>query len=312
MPGQAPRSDKANLARSAALGCVISVVAMSTSACGVSHQGDQSAPVGPTKPTSSASPTSTGLTTQQGDDTYTIWVLGYAANGKCYLSQTSVRLDTTGPTAAMSTPTAAFASSSSIPISWTAADPNGSGVVTTDVQLARAPATSAPPNTFVAWQSGTISRSSVLTNATLASTYCLRSRATDAAGNVGLWSSPRCITTPTDDRSLLASTGWQRGSTAGYVAKTYSATSALNATLSTRTSVSVRRVGLVAVKCPTCGTVGVYIGMTRIAVLSLRQSSTARSFITLPAFTVAKTGVVRFKVLTRGRLVRIDAALLSS
>ena len=38
---------------------------MSTSACGVSHQGDQSAPVGPPKPTSSASPTSTGLTTQQ-------------------------------------------------------------------------------------------------------------------------------------------------------------------------------------------------------------------------------------------------------
>ena len=250
--------------------------------------------------------------TLQGEGTYTIWVMGYTANGKCYLSQTSVWLDTTAPNAAMSTPTAAFATSSSIPITWAAADPNGSGVVTTDVQLARGPALVAPPTSFVAWRTGTIARSAVVTNAALASTYCFRSRARDAAGNVGAWSSPRCITTPTDERTLVASQGWQRGSTASYVAKTYSTTSALNSTLATKTSVSVRRVGLAAVKCPTCGTVGVYIGTTRVAVISLRQSATTRTFITLPAFATAKSGVVRFKVLTSGRLVRIDAALLSS
>lgn len=246
------------------------------------------------------------------DGTYTFWIVGYLSATTCNVGETIVRVDTVAPTTVLTTPTHGFSLGQAIGVTWTSADPNGSGVATTAVRYARTSATSSASPVWSNWWNATSSKSATFANAALASTYCFEVRATDLAGNTGNWSAPRCTSTAFDDRWLKPSTGWQRGTTSTYLASTYTATTRLNSILASRSSVSVRHVGLIAMRCPTCGTVGIYLDSALVGTLSLKQSTTTRSLITLPAFATAKSGVVRFKVLTTGRLVRIDAALLSS
>jgi hypothetical protein len=155
--------------------------------------------------------------------------------------------------------------------------------------------------------------SSTLSGPSLGTTYCFSSRARDLAGNVGAWSPAVCSTTPRDDRSLaLRTPGWSRVNQPGYLASTYTATTRFGATLATPSSLTTRRIGLVAMRCPTCGSVAVYVGSSRVGTISLASRTTvARSQIALPAFTSVKSGVVRFVVTTRGRTVRIDSALFA-
>ena len=246
------------------------------------------------------------------DGLHTIWVMGYTTAGKCYASETSVRLDTTPPTAIVSAPTGGFTSGSSTSVTWAAADTNGSGVVTTDVRYARRGATSTSSLIWTGWRNATTARSSTFSNTALASTYCFEVRARDAAGNVGAWSTPRCVTTPTDDRAMATSGNWQRAVSAGYLGGTYTSTTQANASLATHTSVNVHRVGLIATHCPTCGSVSVYVGATRVGTVVLKGSTIGRGFFELPTFSTLKSGVVRFVVVSHAKLVRIDGVLISS
>jgi hypothetical protein len=163
------------------------------------------------------------------------------------------------------------------------------------------------------WHATSASQSVSITNALASSTYCFTARAHDAAGNSGQWANPRCITTPRDDRALAAKTaGWKRSTATGFLANTYTSTSAIKASLATSTSLKVNRVGIIATRCPTCGALAIYVGATRVGDISLRSTTTmSRAFILLPAFAAARTGVVKFIVTTKAKLVRIDGALLS-
>jgi len=246
------------------------------------------------------------------DGQYSVWILGYTATSRCFLGETIVRVDTTAPTAAITSPTTAFASSATIPVRWTAADANGSGVASIDVQVSRASAPGGTQTPLTTWHATSPSQSVSITNALPASTYCFRARALDTAGNTGGWSTPRCTTTPRDDRALAAKTaGWKRSTATGFLANTYTSTSTIKASLATSTSLKVNRVGMIATRCPTCGAVAVYVGATKVGTISLRAASTvSRAFIFLPTF-ATRSGVVKFVVITGGKLVRIDGVLLS-
>ena len=138
-------------------------------------------------------------------------------------------------------------------------------------------------------------------------------RAHDAAGNTSQWSAPRCVTTPRDDRVLVAKTaGWKRTIAADYLANTYTSTSTINTILATSTSLKVSRVGIIATRCPTCGSVAVYVGATKVGTISLRAATTtSRASIVLPTLPAARSGIVKITVTTKGKLVRIDGALIA-
>jgi len=71
-------------------------------------------------------------------------------------------------------------------------------------------------------------------------------------------------------------------------------------------------IGLIATRCPTCGTVAVYVGGTRVGTISLRSATTtSRASIVLPTLPAARLGIVKFIVTTKGKLVRIDGALIA-
>ncbi len=223
-----------------------------------------------------------------------------------------VRVDSTPPVAAITAPNATFAVSQSILVSWAAADGGGSGVATTDVRAARVPATGGAMSAWSLWRSATTVRSGTLVGA-LGYRYCFSVRARDRAGNIGAWSAPRCVNFPLDDRALAAKTsGWSRGVARGWLAGTYTSGVRPGAAVATTTSRWVRQVGIIATRCATCGTVAVYVGSTRVGIISLYHPTTlSRSLLLLPRFAVRGAGVVRLVIMSSRKLVRIDALALT-
>jgi hypothetical protein len=70
---------------------------------------------------------------------------------------------------------------------------------------------------------------------------------------------------------------------------------------------SVSTIGVIATRCPTCGTVTVYVGTERVGTLSLRSTKQARrALVLLPRLATVRTGIVRLVSSGRG-LVRLDA-----
>ena len=208
----------------------------------------------------------------------------------------------------MTGPTATFAIAATTTATWTATD-GGSGVAASSVRWERASATGGPFSPWVypsSW--AVVGGHSVTLLAALGYRYCFAVRATDLGGNVSGWSAARCTTTPYDERSLTSSSGWTRGAPTGWIARTSTTTKARGASLTATRSTPLRQVGILGTSCPTCGSVAVYVGATKVGTLSLVSSTTvARRLVTLPRFAAVRTGIVRFVVVSTGRTVTLDA-----
>jgi hypothetical protein len=142
--------------------------------------------------------------------------------------------------------------------------------------------------------------------------YCVSARARNWAGQVSGWGSKRCLTRPLDDRSLSASSGWTRGTgpTSNFIAGTYTSTTRHGAKLQV-SSAQVRRVGIVATTCSSCGEVAVFVGGTRVGIINLASASTQhRVLLMLPRFS-RRTANVVLKVRSSGLKVRIDGLSVS-
>lgn len=137
---------------------------------------------------------------------------------------------------------------------------------------------------------------------------CLRGRVRDQSG---LWSPyvERCVGRPVDDRELKASTGWRRTKMSGLYRRTETLTMRKGATLRTE-PVTVRRIGVLATTCPSCGAVKVYVGKRYVGTVSLKAARTrSQQLLTVPLLprTASRPVVLRS---TSGRTVRIDGLLL--
>jgi Domain of unknown function (DUF1906) len=140
--------------------------------------------------------------------------------------------------------------------------------------------------------------------------YCVSVRARNWAGLVTAWSPEHCLTRPLDDRSLTPSSGWKLGKGASFLAGTYRGTTRQGATLRV-SSARVKRIGIVATTCTTCGKVAVLVGGTRVGTINLHATSTHRkALLMLPAFS-RRTGDVELKVKSSGQRVQIDGLALS-
>jgi Domain of unknown function (DUF1906) len=140
--------------------------------------------------------------------------------------------------------------------------------------------------------------------------YCVSVRARNWAGQVTGWSSERCLTRPLDDRSLAASAGWNLGKGPNNMAGTFRGTTRKGATLRV-SSARIKRVGVVATTCASCGKVAVLVDGKRVGTVNLHSASTHRkTLLMLPAFS-RRTGDVMLKVQTSGLRVQIDGLALS-
>jgi hypothetical protein len=239
--------------------------------------------------------------------TYTFTVRASNANGTGAASDASSPVTPSmSPTPTLSAlPT--FLVTTAVHLSWTSAA-GTAPVASYDVRVRRA-AWNGAFGAWSTWLAGTAGTTATYP-ATPGATYCFGIRARNTLDGISAWSAERCTAVALDDRSLSRSGSWTSGSGAAYYRSTFTRSSALGARL-TRTGVVVRRIAIVATTCPTCGTVGVYWGSTLLATVSLSSRTTTFSrLLPVATFPAARTGTLVLKVLSRGRVVRVDAVVL--
>jgi hypothetical protein len=216
-------------------------------------------------------------------------------------------LDVQGPTVGLAG-VAAFTQRTSQQLTYEAVD-NRSGVATFDVRWR----SGSPGHAFSAWHSPrswrhTTDRGKTLHGLAAGRTYCFAVRARDNLGNRSSWGTPQCTARMLDDHALTAAGGWTRGSGQGFYGGTFSRSSARGATLS-RHGV-VNRVAVTAVRCPACGTLGIYLGGTLVKTMNLHGSgTTATTWVSKPRKPAAVT--VSLRVLSSGKPVAVDAVGLA-
>ena len=187
---------------------------------------------------------------------------------------------------------------------WTVSD-DGTGTATVDARYRR----TLPGSDSTSWRYPTTWQHTSATAVTLTfspgTNYCVEVRARDHAGNVSTWSSARCVTRPLDDRALIASPEWDRRKSADDYLQTDTTTSRHSARL-TLSSTRLDRLGVVATRCPGCGTIGLYAGSTLIGRVSLNARTVRpEQILLLPRFRI-RTASIQLRVLSTRRPVHID------
>ena len=219
-------------------------------------------------------------------------------------------IDRTAPSVIALGNPSSLTSSSRIAFRWSVAD-SDSGIASTQFRWARASQVTGALGTWSAPAATSATGEGVITGQP-GYRYCLQARAIDKVGNATGWSPMRCATVPLDDRALSATAGWQREISPGWMGGTSTVTTLGGQTL-TSSSLSVGRIGVVATTCPTCGSLAVYVGTTRVGTLNLQAPTTTdRALVLLPRLGTPRTGSVRLVTVNNGHSVRIDALAVSA
>ena len=218
--------------------------------------------------------------------------------------------DGVAPTAAMVAPSGVFQMGQTIGLTWSASDA-GTGVQNTDVRYFRVRAGGGTPDSWEFLVQGTTDRSATLTGAAWGYRYCFQTRGHDEAGNDGAWSASKCTNVVADSRSFARS-GFALKTASGYIGNNYETTTTKGAYLLSTSSQTVRQVGVVAMRCSSCGLVKVYVGATYVGQISLYKSgASSRSMVLLPRFTSTKVGRIKIVVASTGKTVRLDGVAIS-
>lgn len=143
-------------------------------------------------------------------------------------------------------------------------------------------------------------------------TLCLSGRARDTAGNVSGWTSPSCVHTPVDDRSVQSSRGWRTVSSTGLWFGSALKASTTGAKVTVPGAVDVDRVGIVTTRCAGCGKVAIYVGKTKVGVISTKGSPTKTQVVkVLPRLGTPLDGPVKVVVASSGKKVQVDGVVVS-
>ena len=141
--------------------------------------------------------------------------------------------------------------------------------------------------------------------------YCVSVRARNRAGQLSGWSGQRCLARALDDKRLSVSSGWKRKSASTFYSGSALSTTSKGATL-VRTGAKVKRVGLVATTCRTCGKVAVLVDGKRIGTgePQLARAGTGGRCSCCPRSSAARH-TITLRVLTSGLTVQVDGLVLS-
>ena len=213
-------------------------------------------------------------------------------------------VDNTKPTANLTQPSKTLNVSKTINLAWNANDTGGSGLDDVDIRVKSANFNSG----FGAFtQPAGLQHLNGNTKAFTGlpgHSYCFSIRARDNAANLSAFSAQKCTMIPVDDKTLAASTGWQRKTgQAGAFLATLSVASQVNKTL-TLNNLHVKHLGILVKRCSNCGTFTMtFAGQTF-------QANTAGSgfvVFTVPSpYPTVKTGKLIIKVISSGKPVQID------
>lgn len=194
--------------------------------------------------------------------------------GRVTVDRSSLRTGVSAPAV-----NATASATKTFPVSWKAKDATSANPADTyDVRYRRVSASGSQVRygQIVSWKVGTTKRSATFGPSSLprGSAWQFSARTTDSAGNVGPWSSWRTSAVALDDRDASRRGSW-RGTRNGraYLA-TLSSTSAKGASLrfGGRAASTIRVVGA---RCPSCGTLRVYVDGRLVATVDSRASRTA-------------------------------------
>lgn len=242
------------------------------------------------------------------DGSHVLHVTATDSHGNTHTYDLPFKVDTVAPAVTQSSPSARFTVATKATVAWSGVDAV-SGIADYGIQWRAAPynADFGPWSTPVTSPATKSSRT--FTGLARGATYCFGVDATDAAGNTSPWTEGLCTAIPLDDRDAADAGGWRAITQQGWYEGTAMASKKLGASLAV-TGATVKRVGVVAKTCPTCGKVGVYVAGTLIGKVNLKAGATSRKLLVLPPFSLV-TGTVKVKVLTSDKLVQIDAIGLS-
>ena len=136
---------------------------------------------------------------------------------------------------------------------------------------------------------------------------CWSARGVDTFKQWGAWSSERCFLAPLDDRKL-ASRGFVRESS--YTYKYWKSTARTTGATLSLLNVRTRQVGLLVETCPTCGSLDVYVGSSRLGrVYTHSATSRTKVVIWLPRQAAERRGTLVIRSTSSKRVV-VDGVLI--
>ena len=217
-------------------------------------------------------------------------------------------VDATGPVITVTAPSALATTSTAALVAYAGSDT--SGVASYDVRYRRA----TYDGSFGAYATpfAATTATKVAVNLAAGYQYCFSIRGRDKLGNVSAWTAERCISKVLDDRTLTrSSTSWVKGTGSAYYGSTVTSTTKSGVSL-TRAGVRARQVYVLTTTCPTCGSVAVYVGNTKMGTMSLYSSTTRNRVLKSTPLTLANIGTLKLVSTTSGKTVRVDAFAVRS
>lgn len=143
-------------------------------------------------------------------------------------------------------------------------------------------------------------------------TYCFQATATDWDGNTSGASAEDCTAIPVDNISFRHRGGWSKKQALGHYLDTFSQSRLVGATMTLK-NVTVKNLVLIVTKCPKCGVIQVFFSGKLIKRIQLRSPTTKKlRMITLKVFDSPHKGTVKVKVVSTGKLVKIDGLGVSA
>jgi hypothetical protein len=235
---------------------------------------------------------------------HTFLVKAVDADGHASVAYQSVLVDVTGPNVRITSPVLDVTKAATTTVTYAATDDSGLPVASYDARWRIAP-TAGNFGAYAAVKSGTTATSVVISLAA-GYEYCVSVRARDAVGNVSGWTADQCVSRPSDDRAMAATTGWTRASHQLYYLGTATVTTKAGISVS-RSSVQAKRLFLIATRCSTCGSLNVYYNGKSVGIVNLAYDATVyQSIVPLPVPATFLTGSVLLTTRTAGKVYQID------
>src|SRR5207248_1723733 len=169
-----------------------------------------------------------------------------------------------------------FATGPSFTLHWTATDPE-THVASYDIRYRRAPFGGSFGG-FVVWQHDVQGLTSDKFVDAPGSTYCFSARATNKAGATSDWSGEACTAVPIGVRAFAPRAPWKTKPNDGYYQGAFAIASSKGATLA-RARLSARHLGVLATRCPGCGSVVVRWNGHALRTFSLAAAKTQKGVL---------------------------------
>ena len=230
------------------------------------------------------------------------------ATGTCDVTMDAAKVVTATfdlvPQPTMGEPALKFQSTATFPVAWA----GGDNATRYDVRW-RAATTTSGLGTYTRLKTGTTATQAEF-DGEAGTTYCFSARGVSHSDSTSAWSAELCTSVPLDDRAMATSGPWTSDRIDGYYNGTRRFSNETGARL-VASSVTTKRIAVLAVQCPGCGAIKVLFKGEQVATFNLDRPDRQRRYFNVAAFDSARTGNVAISVTSTDKRVTVDALGLS-